>query len=1139
MKSRNKYWSICVALAFGLLVFAPNVLTQTFKATLVGTVTDSNGAAVAGATVTVMEQSTGRKQTAVTNEEGNFTVPQLQPGKYDLRVEFTGFKSVLQSDLTLETDQTKRVNISMEVGTVTETVTVQDDVPSAINTETSSKGEVITPRQVQDLPLNGRNFTDLALLTPGVYRRPADDDQGEGLATAGTRTDASNFILDGTVNRSDRNAAVGVNTSVDSIQEFKVETSTYSAEFGRTAGAQINVVTKSGTNKFHGSLFDYLRNDMFDAKNAFALDVAGTPVDESEKTLRRNQFGGTIGGRLPFFNFGEGGRAFTTDKNFFFVSYEGTRERRSVTRESTAPNSAWLQGDFRNVRGAGADGIFGNADDTGRVLCLSTAGAQVECPTRNVIPLVADPLNPTILPANSLSRQLLQYLPAGNVPGSLSRYIATLKGATNRNQFTVRTDHKFGDNNTAYFRYSRETGDGFDPFPSSRNFYPGFGRDTTRNLQSLVVSDTQVFTPTLINEARFGMFWQKNENLGQNRDKDYVTLFGFQQGLPTGTQPAFQGFPAIRIDGFSEFGDRPNDPFIYNLKNFQFYDSLIAIWGNHSLKFGADIVRSNYVEADVRNVRGDFRFRGRNTAPGGGATSGANSFADFLYGLPDATQSQVGADPADLTGYQYAFFVQDNWRVRDWLTLNLGLRYEYQTSMTEATNRLSNFVPELGTVVISGDPRYPGGLINPDKNNFGPRLGFAIRPFRDTKTVIRGGAGIYHSMETFNVIRQQLAVSYPFIVRQTFNRNSSNRLFLTWQNAFPTGVGALAGLNTPFGIPTDFKTPEFYQYNLTIEREIVKDLVAEVGYVGSMGRHLGVRYNINQPFLNANGTLSSLRPFTNCGTNPTTGAAVSCGDIQYQNQIANSNYNGLQIALRRRAVAGLTLLVSYTFSRSLDNASSTNNSTTGTQKFPQNARNLRAEYGLSDFHRAHQFSGSFNYELPFGKGRKFLSDAASVADFILGGWQINGIVTLLSGRPFTPQFDSPDVSSQRPDLIGDPYSNIPNGFLFNPYAFGRPASASGDQYGNAGRNILKGPGFRNIDLSLQKNFRLTEKARIQFRWEVFNVLNHPNYQVPTFLLPINIQSVPLSTLTTTTNVGRPTATANEGREMQFALKFIF
>lgn len=1129
--------------AFSLMIVAIvgsiNVLAQSFKGTVLGKVTDAAGATIPGATVTITQQATNFTQTTTTNEGGEYVIPQLQPGNYVLKIEAANFKTVVNSNLVVETQQDLRFDVALEAGNISETVTVED-TPSPINTETSSKGEVITQRQVQDLPLNGRNFTDLALLTPGVYKRPADDDQGEGLATSGTRTDASNFILDGAVNRSDRNASVGVNTSVDSIREFKVETSTYSAEFGRTAGAQINVVTKSGANKFHGSLFDYLRNDIFDAKNALAIDIPQTPVDESEKTLRRNQFGGTIGGPLPFFNFGEGGKIFDTDSSFFFFSYEGTRERRSVTRESTAPNENWLQGDFRNIRGAGADGILNNADDTGRVLCLTTAGAQVECPTRNVIPFAAVPGNPTILPANPLSLQILKFLPAANVPGSLSRYIATLNGSTNRDQFTVRTDHKFSDTNSAYFRYSLEKGDGFDPFPSSRNFYPGFGRDTTRNLQSMVLSDTQIFGPKLINEARFGAFFQKNENLGENRDTDYVTQFDFQNGLSTGTQVAFQGFPAIRIDGFSEFGDRPNDPFIYNLKNFQFYDSLAAIVGNHSIKLGVDIIRSNYVEADVRNIRGDFRFRGRNTVSGGAATAGANSFADFLYGLPDATQSQVGANPADLTGTQYAFFVQDDWRAANWLTLNLGLRYEYQTALTEAEDRLSNFIPELGTVVISGDPRFPRGLINPDKNNFGPRVGFAMRPFGDNKTVIRGGAGIYFSMETFNPIRQQLAISYPFIQRQTFNRNSNNRLFLTFQNPFPTNVGALSGLNTPFGMPTDFNTPEFYQFNLTLEREIVQDLVLEVGYVGSQGRFLGIRYNLNQPFLNANGTLSSVRPFTDCGRNPLTGAAVSCGDIQYQSQIANSNYNAFQTSLRRRATAGLTLLASYTFSKSMDDASSTNNSTTGTQKFPQDIRNLKAERALSDFHRKHQFSASFNYELPIGKGRMFLSDAGGVTNFLLGGWQINGIVSLLSGRPFTSQFDSPDVSSQRPDLIGDPYENIPDGFMFNPYAFARPvATNGGDQYGNAGRNILIGPSFKSVDLSLQKNFRVTESSRVQFRWEVFNAFNHPNYQVPTFLLPTNIQSIPLGTLRSTTNIGRPTATANEGREMQFALKFLF
>ena len=504
----------------------------------------------------------------------------------------------------------------------------------------------------------------------------------------------------------------------------------------------------------------------------------------------------------------------------------------------------------------------------------------------------------------------------------------------------------------------------------------------------------------------------------------------------------------------------------------------------------------------------------------GSTQSGFGSFADFLYGLPDSTQRQLGAEPADLTGYQYAFFVQDDWRITNWLTLNLGVRYEVQTPLTEATGRLGNFVPELGEVVLSGDPRLPEGLVKTDYNNLGPRVGFALRPFKDDKTVIRGGAGIYYSLETFNPIRQQLANAFPFLQRESYSRLSTNRLLLTFQNPFPDGRGGITGLTTPTGLQVDYNTPEIYQYNLTIEREIAKDLAVEVGYVGSLGRFLGIRYNLNDQLptgaLTTAGVPVTARPFT------------AFGDIQYQEQIAKSYYNGMQVSVRRRARNGLTLLASYTLSRSIDTASSTNNSTSGTQKFPQNVLNLGAEKGLSDFHRKHQFSGSFNYELPFGRGRAFAKDASGITDFFIGGWQLNGIVTLLSGTPFTPQYNSGDISSQRPDLVGDPYSNIPPGLAFNPAAFAEPVPTTADPtyYGNAGRNILIGPNFNSVDLSLLKNFRLNERARVQFRWEVFNAFNTVNFQTPGFRLD-------------NSDVGQYSQTSNRAREMQFALKLLF
>ena len=1073
-----------VFVALAIVLPARGAPAQSFKATLIGTVKDASGARVPGATVTVVAAATGFSQTVSSGADGTFTVPQLPPGRFDVAVELSGFRKFVQHDIVLETDQTRRIDVALQVGEVAEAVTVAAQA-AVVNTDTSHKGEVITSRQVADLPLNGRNYTELALLVPGVYRRPADDDQGEGLATAGTRTDASNFMLDGVVNRSDRNASAGVNASVDAIREFNVQTSTYSAEFGRTAGAQINVVSKSGANTFDGSLFEYLRDDAFDADNVF------TPAGEHQ-SLARHQTGGTAGGPIR------------RDRTFFFVSYERTKEHRSVAQNTTAPHAAWLTGDFRNVRGTGADGILGNADDTNRVINPFT---RAEFPTPNVIP--ASLFHP-------VSSQMRPFIPASNITGSLDLYAASGINRVDRHQFLVKGDQRFGAANTGFVRWARMWSTGFDPFPSDRNYYPGFGRDTTRRYDSIALSDTHVFAPTLVNEARFGLYDQRNGNLGENRGTDWIATFG----IP-GLSPAkeMQGWPAIRIDGYSEFGDRPNDPFIYDMQNLQWLDVMTWVHGRHNVKIGADVIRSNYVESDVRNVRGDFRFRGRNTNPSGGTSSGFRSFADFLLGLPDATQRQIGADPADLTGWQSAFFVQDDWRAASWLTLNLGLRYEYQSPLDEATGRVANFIPSTAQVVVAGTPGYPAQLVEKDRNNIGPRAGFAARPFRDGKTVVRGGAGMYYSLESFNPIRQQLAVTYPFVVREQYSRVSADPSVLTFSSPFPAGRGGVQGLTTPFGLQVDYRTPEFYQYNVTVERELASDLAVEAGYVGSLGRRLGRRFNLNQPIpvgLSPTGTLVTVRPFP------------QFGDIQYQTQDARSTYHALQIAVRRRAANGLTALASYTFSRAYDNASSTNNSTTGTQKFPQNIYNLDAEWSLADFHRTHQFSASVNYELPVGHGRRLLHDAGRVTQAVLGGWQANAIATMLSGRPFTPQYSAGDISQQRPDLAGDPLAGIPAGLAFNPAAFSRPVAtaAAPDLYGNAGRNLLIGPGFTNVDVSLTRTFRIHRGARMQFRAEAFNVFNRANYQVPVFLLDRS-------------DVATYTSTANEAREFQFALKLLF
>lgn len=1125
-----------IAISFVVIgALSLSVTAQNFKGTFVGKVSDPGGAVVPGAKVTVTQNGTNIARTVTTNDGGEYVVAQVQPGSYTIRIDAAGFKSAIDTDLVVETDETRRFDVSLDIGSVNETVTVESEPPT-VNTETPEKGEVIVQRQVQELPLNVRDFTDLAKLVPGIYQRPTDDDQGQGVGAAGTRTDSTNFILDGVSNRNDRNGGVGVNTSVDSIQEFKVSTSTYSAEYGRLAGAQISVVSKSGTNRYSGTLFEFLRNDVFDANNALT----------GEKTLKRHQFGGTIGGPLPFFNFGENDSMFESgrDRTFFFASFEQLREIRSQGARSIAPNANWTRGDFRNVRGAGTDGILGNADDTNRVLCLQRSTnplrpTRVECPTPNVIPVAAVAGNPNLLFASPVSLAILGFLPRANDPGSLDGFtFSNLSNILPRNLFSAKIDRKLTNANSLYFRFSADNRDAYQP-QAGRINYPGFLRDQNFRQYSYAVGDTHSFTPTLINDFRIGFLDTDNKILNENNDVDYIGQFGIP-GLPTGQTSELQGFPAIRIDGFPDTGDSANVPFNYIFKNVSISDSLTWIVGSHSLKFGVDVVRPHYIESDIRNVRGDFRFRGRFTNPANATTNGFRSFADFLYGIPDSTQRQIGADPADLTAWQSAFFIQDNWRIKPWLTLNLGLRYDYTPYLVEKTNRISNFIPSLGVSACAGGEfrdaagalicvsaeslGLPRALVKTDSNNLAPRVGFALKPFKDDKTVIRGGIGIFFSTETINPARQVLALNFPYLARESFNRASTaDILQLTFADPFPSNRSALQGVNTPQGIPTDAQTPEVYQFNFTIERELATDLGIEVGYVGSLGRHLGMRYNLNYQY-----PTGAVTQTGGVFTPVVARAFPTFGDITYQTQEVNSNYHALQAAIRRRSRNGLTLLASYTFGKAMDQNSNTNNSTTGSQRNPQDIRDFRNEWALADHHRTHQFSGSFNYDLPFGRGKKFFGGARGWTEVLFGGWQLNGIATALSGRPFTPVFSTVDTASGRPDLVSDPTANVPAGLFFNPAAFRRPVASPSDPtlFGNTGRNILIGPNFRSVDLSLFKNFRFAEKTRLQLRWEAFNVFNRANFQIPNHLLEAS-------------DTGRIRLTSNEAREMQFAVRLIF
>ncbi len=1082
--------SVFVVFVLVLACLIPaRVSGQPVNASIVGSIRAANDVAVPDGTVTVVNEETGVAWTTAGSAKGTFTVMHLPPGRYRVTVTAQGFRTFVQTALTLEADQIRRVPVTLQLGPVQQEVTVVAPL-LPLNTDTAAKGDVIPRRLLDTLPLNGRDYADLILLAPGAYHRVDPSEQGEGFSASGTRGDSANLTLDGVLNRSDRNGTAGVALSLDSVQEFDVQTSTYSVEAGRSGGAQITVVSKSGSNRFGGSVFDYVRNDAFDARDPFT-------APGEDPMLRRNQGGATAGGPIK------------KDRAFFFASYERLHERRSQAANTTAPNAAWLHGDFRNVRGAGADKIWGNADDTNRIVDPLT---RKEFSTPNVIPESRfDPV----------ARQMLAFIPAADLPGTLDGYGASGLSQTDRDSILGRADTKVGGANLSV-RWAHESGSGFDPFPASRNYYPGFGRDSSREVDSAALLATLPLWRGFLNEARAGYFRHREDTAGQNAGTDFVSEFGIP-GLSTGDSSLW-GFPSIRIDGFAEFGDRANDPSRFVLQNFQFSDVVSRAGASHVLKAGLDVVRSTYSELDVRNVRGDFRFRGRNTNTSNQTSSGFRSFADFLLGYADQTQRQVGAQPADLFGWQTSFFVQDEWHAASSLTVTVGLRYELQVPLVEAANRLANFIPSLGEVVLAGDPRFPRALVNTDTNDVAPRVGFALRPFGNDSTVVRGGAGVYYSLETFNVTRQQLAVSYPFVEREQFSRLSNNPGSLSFANPFPADRAAVQGIDQPLGIGVDYERPEYYQYNVTVERQVGRDLALEVGYVGSQGRHLGRRYNLNQPIpagLGQDNSVVTVVPFP------------AYADIQYEDQTNTSTYNALQVSARRRLANGLTLLAAYTLGRAADQGSIstgnlTNVSTSGNQKAPQDIYNMAAERGRADFDRTHQFSAAFAWDLPFGAGRTWLSDSASPLSAVLADWQLSGIVTLLSGRAFTPQYSAGDFATQRPDLISDPYANVPAGLWFNPNAFTRPVATAADPtlYGDAGRNILTGPGFQNVDLALTRTFGLPGRTALQVRAEAFNAFNHVNYQVPVFLLD-------------RTDVGRVTATANPAREWQFALRFLF
>lgn len=1056
------------SLPFFVCVWLPLLVSQAssqnFTATVTGKVRDNAGEAVPGVGITLTNAATNRSFSAQTDGDGDYTVINLVPGSYVLTAERAGFKKHVQKGVTLQVDLTARIDLEMSVGEVSESVQITAEAP-LLNTETGAKGQVITNKEINDLPLNGRDFNELAYLTAGVVPA-AQGAQGGFGSINGARADSLNFVVDGLNNQNIRGGAAQVRPSVDAIQEFKVQTSAYSADYGRLSSGLINIAIKSGTNQLHGSLFEFVRNDIFDARNFFA----------SEKLrLRRNQFGGTIGGPvlLPKSLFGplqHNGR----DRTFFFASYEANRERRGVTRLGRVPALAERQGDFSAYSAAITDPFDQNR-----------AFPDKRIPANRFSPVAV---------------RLLEFYPLPNRAG-VNNYQALKSDNDNQDHFLLKFDQKIHQSDTLSVSYISTRQRNTEPFAAS--ILPGFAHLTDIRQQQYGVRYTRVFRPNWTNEFRFGLGRTENDQLAEKTGTDFAARLGIA-GVTT--DPGLTGFPRVTVSTIEALGEGVGQPVDFTVNNFQFSDTMSLIAGKHFMRFGADIIRTQFFELYPNNARGTFNFLGRWTG---------QPVADLMLGLLENSVRQLGANRNYLFSTTYGFFAQDDWKMTDRLTLNLGLRYDLLKPPKEKFNRLTNFIPEAGRVVTAGEDGFPESLVELDKTNFGPRFGFAYRIGKGNRTVARGGYGVFYSFTLQNPIRTQLANNYPYTTFQRFQRRAATPSLLTLSSAFPEQIATLEGVNTPNGVEYNAPTAYLQQYNLTIERELVRNVTLEAGYVGSRGLHLGRSYNVNQAIRNSSGQTPFPVPYPGFGT------------IDYLSFGSSSNYHALQTTLRKRIRRGLGFRANFTWSKSIDDQSQISGASAGGFDGAQDARTLNSERGLSDFDRRKVFTFDMTYALPFGRGKRFFNRQGAV-DALLGNWQFNTLLRLMDGQPFTPQlanFNFGLGESKRPDRLGSGRLDNPGPEKWFRVEDFVPVPRGAFRFGTAGRNILTGPGRRLVDISLFKNFAFSDQKRLQFRFEVFNAINAVNFLLPNR----NIDTPQAATINQ----------AQNGREIQFGLKYLF
>ncbi|MFB3827297.1 MAG: carboxypeptidase regulatory-like domain-containing protein [Bryobacteraceae bacterium] len=1043
------------------LACAVALFAQSPTGNLAGRVQDVTGAVIPGATVKIHQAANRDLRELTTNDDGEFMAANLDPGNYRVTVEKEGFRKLDERGVTLQIDQTVRLEFVLQVGSVTETVEVQATVP-LLNTDSATKGDVIVSREMLDIPLDGRDFADMAYLVPGVGQK-AQGGNGSNFAVNGARTDNTNFIVDGFNNQNPRGGSAQARPPIDSMMEFKTQTTGYSAEYGRLAGGTINMVLKTGTNRLHGTVFEFLRNDVFDARNFF---------DPQRTKLRRNQFGAVLDGPVYLPRLYDG-----RNRTFFLFDWEGYRQVTGNSRIGRVPTLAERQGDF--TQSLDVDGQPAKLADpmSGGPSGSCAAGKIGYCFPGNVIP--ASRFDP-------IMKQVMAYYPLPNRTG-VNNYYAVSGDPDKWDSFLAKGDQRIRNSDNLSVRFLKRFNRNTDPYAGSAT--GTFGNDTRERQMLAGVSYTRLFSSTLINEARMGLSRTAHRETGKRMGHDYAADWGL---VGSTKEPGLVGFPRFTVTDMMALGNAANVPIVYHVSNYQWSDTLTWVKSRHLMKFGFEIMRTQFFQPYYNNNRGTFAFNGFwTTVP----------IADFELGVLNSVSRTVGVNPNYLFFTSYGFFAQDDLRLGKSLTLNLGLRYELPKPPVEKYGRLTNLVPELGMLLIASDRTipnlpelvadagltgkvalgsqygYPDSLVFTAYKCLAPRVGFAWRPRGGVRSVVRGGYGIFYGNNLWNPVRNDLGNVYPFSISQTYNKNSGKPELLTMQSPYGT-KGNLAGVLTPNGFQA-YPTPQYLQsWNMTVEREIGKAMAVEIAYVGSKGTHLGRKYNVNMPFRRPEMRLSG-------GGFPRPIAGFN--DIDYYSFGSNSVYNAGIVSLRKRFAGGFFYRLNYVFSKSIDDASQIADASDGGYGGAQDARNLALERGRSDWDRGHGVTSLFMYTLPWRR------------HWLFGDWQVSGTARLQTGPPLTVKSSNVQLDqgeANRPDRIAK--GTLPNPgpeMWYDRAAF--PLVPNGAyHFGTSGRNILDGPGLLDMNLSLMKRLRLRERYNAQLRCEAFNALNHANFNLP-------------------------------------------